>query len=651
MGLFARLRSVRRSRPLRAASRQAVEMLESRTMLNATLSSAVAPLTLTPGGTASTVDLNAHFNDPNVTETAVEIQTPQGNIPVALTDAQTPLTVANFLHYINAGEYNGVIFHRSVPGFVIQGGGYTTDGNHINQFAAVQNEPGISNTRGTIAMAKLGNDPNSATSEWFINLADNSSNLNNQNGGFTVFGNVLYNGMQVADQIAALPTVSDSQNPPGQDSSGGNIWSNLPVQNWTGSSTPTSVPAANMITTNAVVVPALTYTVSSDNTALVNPSVSGGALTLTPGGGTGIANITVTATDLGGNVATTTFQVGVGVTPATALNTPLGTGGAKQVRFTDANGTSTVVSLSGPGSATLNVDGTVASQVLGKNKVLTVAGTGLQIASIVATGTTGATTLNITGHGGNGTVEMGSLSTDGALRALNGRNTALSGAATINGAVGSVNLLRAASGTLATSSIGHMTVKGAFSDDLSAASIGSFTAGSMTGGTWTVSGNAARITAGTISNWTANLGSLGKLTSRGAITGSTINSAGNVGTVAAASLTGSTVFAGVGSLPTGQALPASSADFAAAASLAALRVRSFANSDVAAQTLGRLTLGQVTTDNGGTAFGVAGHTIQALTAASAGKTLRLKNAAAQTDVTAAITKSGFVQGDFLVEIL
>jgi len=93
---------------------------------------------------------------------------------------------------------------------VIQGGGYrynpaNNTAPHIDTQPPIVNEFGVSNTRGTVAMAKLGGDPNSATSEWFVNLADNSANLDTQNGGFTVFGRVIGDGMDVVDQIATLP--------------------------------------------------------------------------------------------------------------------------------------------------------------------------------------------------------------------------------------------------------------------------------------------------------------------------------------------------------------------------------------------------------------------------------------------------------------
>lgn len=107
-----------------------------------------------------------------------------------------------------------------MPGFIIQGGGYvwndsTNNISSISPNAPVANEfsPARSNKRGTIAMAKVSNDPNSATSQWFINLADNSANLDNQNGGFTVFGEVSADSMSVVDAIAALPLVNAGGSP------------------------------------------------------------------------------------------------------------------------------------------------------------------------------------------------------------------------------------------------------------------------------------------------------------------------------------------------------------------------------------------------------------------------------------------------------
>ena len=146
---------------------------------------------------------------PTANATVVEFQTDLGNFEVNLYDNATPETVANFLNYVNNGRFTSSVIHRSVPGFVVQGGGFTFDMalplNDIPTFAPVMNEPEFANVRGTIAMAKLGGDPNSATSQWFFNLGDNTANLDGQNGGFTVFGEVVGNGMDVVDAIAALP--------------------------------------------------------------------------------------------------------------------------------------------------------------------------------------------------------------------------------------------------------------------------------------------------------------------------------------------------------------------------------------------------------------------------------------------------------------
>ena len=141
--------------------------------------------------------------------TIVRMTGNMGEFDIQLLDEWTPKTTANYLGYVERGDFGNSIIHRSVPGFIVQGGGYTLRTNTIAPVLtrpAVTNEPSFSNVRGTLAMAKIGGDPNSATSEWFVNLSDNNAaNLDNQNGGFTVFGVVLGNGMAVADAIAALP--------------------------------------------------------------------------------------------------------------------------------------------------------------------------------------------------------------------------------------------------------------------------------------------------------------------------------------------------------------------------------------------------------------------------------------------------------------
>lgn len=145
--------------------------------------------------------------------TVVSMQSSLGNINIQLFDETAPQTVANFLSYVNSGAYDNSFIHRSVPGFVVQGGGFNWDidtllPRKILTSAPVVNEFGASNLRGTIAMAKVAGNPNSATSQWFFNLSDNSRNLDSQNGGFTVFGQVIGDGMQVIDTIAGLSRVN-----------------------------------------------------------------------------------------------------------------------------------------------------------------------------------------------------------------------------------------------------------------------------------------------------------------------------------------------------------------------------------------------------------------------------------------------------------
>jgi len=138
-----------------------------------------------------------------------------GEVVIELFDAVAPLTTANFLTYasntmVGAG-YTGSFLHRLVPGFVLQGGGYylgPTAALPITAGPPVQNEFNLSNTKYTVAMAKLGGNPNSATNQFFINLGNNSTNLDNQNGGFTVFGAVVPQSHAVVDILGGLGRVN-----------------------------------------------------------------------------------------------------------------------------------------------------------------------------------------------------------------------------------------------------------------------------------------------------------------------------------------------------------------------------------------------------------------------------------------------------------
>jgi peptidyl-prolyl cis-trans isomerase A (cyclophilin A) len=137
----------------------------------------------------------------------VQFETSHGNFTIELYEKDAPLTVANFLQYVDDGFFDGTIFHRIVPGFVIQGGGLTADFDQKKTRDPVKNEAdnGVRNERGTLSMART-NDVNSATSQFFVNLTDNEF-LDNRPGnfGYAVFGRVTH-GMDVIDKIAKVKT-------------------------------------------------------------------------------------------------------------------------------------------------------------------------------------------------------------------------------------------------------------------------------------------------------------------------------------------------------------------------------------------------------------------------------------------------------------
>lgn len=141
----------------------------------------------------------------------VILHTNHGAITLELFDDQAPKSVANFLQYARDGHYDGTLFHRVIPNFMIQGGGFDTDFRQKPTREPIQNEAdnGLSNERGTVAMART-NDPHSATAQFFINVTDNNfldhrSPASGQTWGYAVFGRVT-DGMDVVDAIREVET-------------------------------------------------------------------------------------------------------------------------------------------------------------------------------------------------------------------------------------------------------------------------------------------------------------------------------------------------------------------------------------------------------------------------------------------------------------
>ena len=140
----------------------------------------------------------------------VDITTSHGSFSIELDPLKAPASVANFLAYVDAGHYDGTIFHRIIPTFMVQGGGYDQMYEKKPVRAPIQNEAdnGLKNKRGTVAMARTG-DPHSATAQWFVNVVDNGfldhKAKEPQGWGYAVFGRVI-EGMDVVDKIKNVPT-------------------------------------------------------------------------------------------------------------------------------------------------------------------------------------------------------------------------------------------------------------------------------------------------------------------------------------------------------------------------------------------------------------------------------------------------------------
>ena len=324
-------RSHRRRRTRQHRSYLSCETLEPKQLLAADVGVQFDDIVLETTD-PSTVAIEGRFEESKVSSgTIVRFET---NAPlsdpsfyVELTD-NTPQTNANFLSYVNSGAYDNSIFHRSVDNFVIQGGGFSAplvDANRpgsdpvsIPTTGTVDNEPFNSNDRGTIAMAKLGGQPDSATSQFFFNLSDNDF-LNSDNGGYTQFGSVLGSGMTVVDTLGTATVWRADQ-----------YYANTAMQElplW-------NLNADNIVTPNDFVKinnvevatetdsDLFTYEVSSSDAAKLTASFDGnGDLVLTPNASaSGSVSVTVTATSKLDNLSDSqTFSVQLNAPVLTAI--------------------------------------------------------------------------------------------------------------------------------------------------------------------------------------------------------------------------------------------------------------------------------------------------------------------------------------------
>jgi cyclophilin family peptidyl-prolyl cis-trans isomerase len=653
--------SRRRSRRLAAAAAAAIvpparravaEPLEGRQLFAAQVVGTLADATGGTGATQTT-DLRTVFDDPAVNR-VVRLNTSAGVVDIETFDSSVRLNAANFARYAASGRYNGSVFHRAIADFVLQGGSFLANGTEIPDYPPVVSEPNgtqpagfTSNIRGTVCFARLpafndangngvqdageasipGGGPNSATGGFFVNLGDNGSNLDVQNGGFTVLGRVLGDGMNVVD---ALTTTAISN------------------------------PTAALVNT-ATVTEDLTYSVVSSNPSAVTATIANnGELNLNYVGTSGASTITVTATSLDGTTSVqSAFDASVGLTVTLG-----GATGNKTAQYTDADGTVTTVALKGSGSAALSFDGSNLAQT-GTGKV-SVTGTIAGLTSVAVTGSDTSTAVTISSRGGDGVSTVAGLSTDGAVKSITAKDARLTGPLTVAGTVGTVTIGEAlnASLTLGGSSadkpmtlafdsltdsaitsgapikslkvgsaanadatvdeaitapsistitssgnfgtnvtipgegnLNSLKVGGELTGDVTAHSIGTITVGQN------VSGSVITATHGAGEG--DNVPGLKTLTVKGGLAGATINSAGDVRSVSAGSITGGTrIIAGAPALAT--TFPTSTADLTQPAEIGSVKVKtSYTGSVLVATVIRTVKLGTLTLANGGVPFGFA----------------------------------------------
>ncbi|MFM7148315.1 MAG: peptidylprolyl isomerase [Gemmataceae bacterium] len=288
-----------------------------------TVANTIANVNAFRNGADTIIDLAGKFTDADLTNSQIRFVTNQGNINVELYDKDAPQTVANYFNYIKNDRYDNTVFHRHASNFVLQGGGFKFTENpptgstltNVATYPTIQNEFSATrpNVKGTIAMAKLGGDPNSASNQFFFNLTDNTTTLGpTNNGGFTVFGKVVSDSDQATiNKFTSFPYSRADK------SSVNSAWNEIPLKGNPADPFPGTTKGDNFALIKDVKVikrdEALSYQVlSNSNSNLVTATIENNRLRLKYApGATGTAQISVQATDRFGAKVNTSFTVNV----------------------------------------------------------------------------------------------------------------------------------------------------------------------------------------------------------------------------------------------------------------------------------------------------------------------------------------------------
>ncbi len=501
--------------------RAIIEILEARQMLHAVILSPIVDQSVLPSAAPTAIDLANRYDDADLNGTLVRLNTPQGDLYIDLYDVQKPNSVANFLSYVNSGAYTGTVIHsagrldnNNAAGrqFLETGAFALPDLQHIPVNAPVVDELTdsgvISNIRGTVALATPAG-PGTATSEFLINLSDDSTYLNTRDTTNTVFGRLIYGSVSVADALAATPIYSFP-----------NGFSSLPLTGYTGY--PDALPGDSSFLQlgSATILPPYTLSVSTDMPGLVTPTIANNTLQLAYApNATGTANVTVSVTSNDGGITQDTFAVQVAA-PEDTSGTIITIGDGQALRslvYTDADGTAGRISIS-HGTAAVHFLGTDIARTV-KGTRATISGTNLGISTIDTTGTAGRGALVISAsNGGDRQLQIDSITATESLSGVSASSVNLVGTSALVGDIASLRV----------NSLAGLTVAG---------SVGSFFAKTVSGNI-SISGDARSIYVSSMTGDLAVTGSArsirvssltGKLQVNGELSsGSFVTLAGNV---------------------------------------------------------------------------------------------------------------------------